>query len=78
MNKKGTHPDRIYLALAFKDAEEFTNMVDGTEFDILKIDRSIVDRIRLFKDPAFPGAVFTMENIPPNYIVDIMPVSISK
>jgi hypothetical protein len=71
-SKLANHPERIYLAVNYGDAKDFSEMSNEIksegDFIILKIDRSILNKIRLFHDPAFRGAFYTLSNIPPQYI----------
>ena len=71
-SKLAKHPERIYLAVNYEDAKDFSEMSNEVkpegDFTILKIDRSVLNKIRLFHDPAFKGAFYTLSNIPPQYI----------
>lgn len=71
-SKIAKHPERIYLAIDRDDAEDFAEMSKEVkpegEFTILKIDRGAISKIRLFNDPAFVGALYTLSSIAPQYI----------
>ena len=76
--KLGNHPDRIYLALDIKSADDFKSNIENLEdfkdkdFTLLKIDISFFKGStskKLYLDPQFlRGGVFTLSNIKPEFI----------
>ena len=73
--KLSWHPERIYfslgpaskwLVLSLKSMLEPFNK--HTKFTALKVDPKVIERASFYSDPNMPNAVWTTDNIPPQYI----------
>jgi len=73
-----SHPDRVYFVDNDDDVNillfQFQKLQEKTDFTIFEIDFKKCRRnnpsIRLFLDPNFRGAIYTLSNIPPQFIKD--------
>ena len=73
------HPERVYLIDSENDANQIAfqfqrKMGDEIKWSLFEIDFKRVRKndptIRLFSDPNFRGAFYTLSNIPPRFIKD--------
>lgn len=75
-SKKVYHPERIYLTSNFEDAsllkDKFQEYYQSSMV-ILKISTKYLKDFKLYNDPDYSNCgVFTLDNIPPKNIVDII------
>lgn len=80
-NKIFNYPDRIYfftaknkkdelLGLALYYDEKVTNGLNDSKYALFELDgNALSDKVTFFHDPNLNNAVYTKENVPPNYII---------
>jgi len=72
-NKITQHNNRVYFILDTKQINILAKLLypKETEISVIDIETKYIKNIRFMKDVNTPNGIFTLENIPPNYITSI-------